>query len=165
MAHNYLEQLVAEWYEYRGYFVRRNVWVGLRAKGGYECEIDVVAFHPEKKHLVQIEPSMDTNSWEKREKRYRAKFDAGKRHIPTIFSGFTLPPKLDQIALLNYASTANHTKLGGGRVQLVPELLTEILSELRQRSVKSQAVPEQFIILRTLQFVAENRKSLQKFFL
>ena len=28
MAHNFLEQLVAEWYEYQGYFVRRNVMVG-----------------------------------------------------------------------------------------------------------------------------------------
>lgn len=31
---NYLESLVAEWLEYRGYFVRRNVKVGKRQKGG-----------------------------------------------------------------------------------------------------------------------------------
>jgi len=43
---NHLEQLVTEWYEYRGYFVRRNVQVGPRLKGEYECELDVVAFHP-----------------------------------------------------------------------------------------------------------------------
>lgn len=61
-ASNYLEQLVGEWYEYRGYFVRRNVLVGKRAKGGYDCELDVVAFHPAKHHLVQIEPSMDADS-------------------------------------------------------------------------------------------------------
>ena len=36
MASNFLEELVAEWYEYKGYFVRRNVRVGPRAKGGYE---------------------------------------------------------------------------------------------------------------------------------
>ena len=46
MAANYLEQLVAEWLEYQGYFVRRNVLVGKRAAGGYECELDVVAFNP-----------------------------------------------------------------------------------------------------------------------
>ena len=44
MAINFLEQLIAEWYEYRGYFVRRNVLVGRRLKGGYECELDIVAF-------------------------------------------------------------------------------------------------------------------------
>ena len=29
---NFLEQMVAEWYEFRGYFVRRNVRVGPRPK-------------------------------------------------------------------------------------------------------------------------------------
>ena len=43
MSSNFLEQLVAEFYEYKGYFVRRNILVGKRAKGGYECELDVVA--------------------------------------------------------------------------------------------------------------------------
>jgi hypothetical protein len=28
MPSNHLEQLVAEWYEYQGYFVRRNIFVG-----------------------------------------------------------------------------------------------------------------------------------------
>jgi hypothetical protein len=46
MASNYLEQLLAEWYEFQGYFIRQNVWVGKRPQGGYECELDIVAFHP-----------------------------------------------------------------------------------------------------------------------
>src|ERR1700683_1491772 len=60
---NFLEQLVAEWYEYRGFFVRRNVNVGKRTAGGHEGELDVVAFHPVEKLLVQIETSMDAESW------------------------------------------------------------------------------------------------------
>jgi hypothetical protein len=75
---NFLEQLAAEWYEFRGYFVRRNVRVGPRPNGGHECELDVVAFHPKKRHLVQIEPSMDADSWAQREQRYAKKFTAGK---------------------------------------------------------------------------------------
>jgi len=82
MANNFLEQLVAEWYEYRGYFVRRNVPVGRRARGGYEAELDVVAFNPGTRHLVHLEPSMDAESWETRERRFRRKFDAGREHIP-----------------------------------------------------------------------------------
>lgn len=27
----YLEQLVREWYEHQGYFVREDIWVGLEA--------------------------------------------------------------------------------------------------------------------------------------
>ena len=76
---NFLEQLVAEWYEFRGYFVRRNINVGPRLKGGFESELDVVAFHPTKRHLVHIEPSMDAHSWDQREKRFTAKFAAGRK--------------------------------------------------------------------------------------
>lgn len=36
MAGNHLETLVAEWYEFCGYFIRRNIQVGKRLKGGYE---------------------------------------------------------------------------------------------------------------------------------
>lgn len=62
MPSNYLEQLAAEWYEYQGYFVRRNIRVGLRKQGGYEGELDVVAFHPGRVALVHIETSMDADS-------------------------------------------------------------------------------------------------------
>ena len=41
---NHLEQLVGEWYEYNGYFVRRNVRVEKRLKGGFEGELDVLLF-------------------------------------------------------------------------------------------------------------------------
>jgi len=88
MNQNHLEQLVAEWYEYQGYFIRRNVNVGRRPNGGYECELDVIAFHPETKKVVQIEPSLDANSWEKRERRYKKKFEAGKKYIPEILNIF-----------------------------------------------------------------------------
>ncbi len=67
MGHNHLEQLVAEWYEFQGYFVRKNINVGKRLRGGYECELDIVAFHPKTKKLVQVETSMDADSWDKRE--------------------------------------------------------------------------------------------------
>ena len=85
MAGNHLESLVAEWYELRGYFVRRNVQVGRRPKGGYECELDVVAFHPQKRSLVQIEPSLDAHTWTVREERYSKKFAAGSKYIPDLF--------------------------------------------------------------------------------
>jgi len=85
---NFLEQFVAEWYEFSGYFVRRNVHVGRRAKGGWECELDVVAFDPKGKRLIHVEPSMDSDKWEKREKRFQKKFDAGQKYIPELFESF-----------------------------------------------------------------------------
>jgi hypothetical protein len=155
MAGNHLESLVAEWYEFRGYFVRRNVKVGKRPNGGYECELDIVAFHPEKKELVQIEPSLDSDKWLRREERYRKKFEAGERHIPALFSGIPIPKHVDQIALFVYGGGENRTHVGGGRVIFIKDFMREIHSGIIHRKVNSAAVPEEFPLLRTLQFAAQ----------
>jgi hypothetical protein len=160
MAANHLEQLIAEWYEFNGYFVRRNVNVGKRPNGGYVCELDVVAFNPCDKKLVHIEPSLDCHSWEKREIRFKKKFAAGKKYIPQLFAGFDVPVDIDQIALLLYASKTNKQTIGGGKLMLVPEFLREIIGSLNGRKIAKNAVPENFPLLRTIQFVAEFRADL-----
>jgi len=160
MANNFLEQLVAEWYEYRGYFVRRNVPVGKRAKGGHEAELDLVALNPETRHLVHLEPSMDAESWETRERRFRKKFDAGREYIPDLFPGFDVPAEIEQIAILVSASKANHPTLGGGQVLLVSDLMREIMEELSDKKISENAVPEHHSLLRTLQLVVEYRKKV-----
>ncbi|HET6423221.1 MAG TPA: hypothetical protein VFG20_06030 [Planctomycetaceae bacterium] len=156
VAHNYLEQLVAEWYEFQGYFVRRNVLVDPRPNGGYECELDVVAFHPETKHVVHVEASHDADSWERRQVRFARKFTAGRKHIPKIFGGLDVNVSVEQIALLAFASTQNYSHLEQGRIVLIPEFLSKIFAKLKGRRLNSSAVPEQFPLIRTLQLVAEN---------
>ena len=160
---NFLEQLVAEWYEFQHYFVRRNVNVGPRPNGGYDSELDVVAFNPKKKHLVHIEPSMDCDSWDQREKRFKAKFAAGRQHIPSLFAGFSGLPKVEQVALLVFASEQGHTTLGGGKVLLIKDFMHKIRFDpvwgLDKRLVRNKAVPEQFVILRSLQFAANYWKT------
>ena len=156
---NHLEQLIAEWYEFQGYFVRRNVFVGKRAKGGYECELDIVAFHPEKRKLIQIEPSLDANSWAIREKRYKKKFQAGKKYIPKLFKGIDIPDKIEQQAVLLFASKANRTKLAGGEIVLVKEVLQEIVDAMTD-PIAHKAVSQQFPLLRTIQFVTEFKDTL-----
>lgn len=162
MAANYLEQLIAEWYEYQGYFLRRNVLVGRRVKGGYECELDIVAFKPQTQHLIQIEPSMDAQSWEIREKRYQKKFEAGRKYIPTLFDGLELPDEIEQIALLVFASSQNRKTLGGGRLMLANELIETIFSDLKSKSLAASAIPEHLSILRSFQFVNEYRNVVMK---
>lgn len=151
---NFLEQLVAEWYEFRHYFVRRNVKVGKRPNGGYNSELDIVAFNPETKHLVHLEPSMDAHTWEKREQRFQAKFAAGKEHIPSLFRGFgTELPGIEHIAVLVFAGKERQT-VGGGKVLLIHDLMAEIRTGLQHRAVSNNAVPEQYVILRSLQFAS-----------
>jgi hypothetical protein len=169
MAHNHLEQLIAEWYEYQGYFVKRNVLVGPLAGGGFECELDVVAFHPgnpDKKinpHLVHLEPSLDADSWAIRERRYKKKFSAGRNHIKKeLFPGLPLPEEIEQIAVLVFASNRNHPPVGGGRVVTVDQLLKEIFVELDEKRLESKAISERWPILRTLQYVSQYRDVVMK---
>ena len=162
MAVNFLEQLIAEWYEYKGYFVRRNVQIAKRAKGGYGSELDVVAFHPITRHLVHLEPSMDTDSWARREERYLKKFTLGRKYIPEIFAGFDLPDEIEQIAVLVFASKQNHQTLGGGKLVLIGEILDEIFTALRDKNLTSSTVPEHLTILRSFQFVSNYRNSIMQ---
>jgi hypothetical protein len=163
MAVNYLEQLLAEWYEFRGYFLRRNVLVGKRKVGGHECELDIVGFDPVNRHLLHVEPSMDAASWEQRERRFRKKFDAGNRYIPDLFKGFNLPKDsdqrvvIDQQAVFVFASARTHQTIGGGRVVHISEVLEKIFGELKSKSLYTSTIPEHLSILRSFQFVAEYR--------
>lgn len=156
---NHLEQLTAEWYEFQGYFVRRNIQVGRREKGGYECELDVVAFCPERNRLVHIEPSMDAHTWTTREQRYAKKFEAGRKYIPGLFNGIKLPEDIEQIALLGYGSKANVQTLAGGKIMTSAEFLAEITEGIAGRSIAKAAIPEQFPLLRTLQFAYQHRRA------
>lgn len=160
MANNYLEQLIAEWYEYRGYYIRRNVKVGKLERGGYRGELDLVGFNPSKNHLIHVEPSVDAESWAKREKRYLRKFEAGRKYIHTLFEGFNLPEEIEQIALFATGSTLNYKTVGGGRVVLMVELFHEILADLKHKSILKESIPESQPLLRTLQIVAHYRKNL-----
>jgi len=160
MPSNHLEDLVAEWYQFRDYFVRRNISVNPRKKGGFETELDIVAFNPDSKHLVQIEPSLDAYDWPKREERYKRKFEAGKKHIPEIFKKLVHNDHpIDQFAILVFCGRKKRKykqdTIGGGRIKHVSALLAEIFKEIKERKLASKAIPEQFPLLRTLQYVAE----------
>jgi hypothetical protein len=152
---NFLEQLVAEWYSYRGYYVRTNVMVGPRQAGGYEGELDVVAFHPETKEIVHIETSMDALSWDKRREKFTKKFEMGRRYIPQLFSFTERRPK--QVVVLGFPRTTRDEQLLGQDVEvyLMPRLITEIAEELSKTKVENGAVPETFPLLRAMQFALD----------
>lgn len=157
---NFLEQLTFEWYEYQGYFVRRNTHVGKRSAGGFECELDVVAFHPTTGHIIHIEPSMDAHSWTERERRYLKKFEAGRKYIPNMIPGYNVGTPIEQVALFGLLKSQTREELAGGKVWTVANLLQSIVSELKTRRIATEAVPEQFPLLRTIQFTCEHAAQL-----
>jgi hypothetical protein len=46
------------------------------------------------------------------------------------------------------------TEIAGGKIVMIADLMEEMRSELKARSVTSAAVPEQYQLLRALQFAA-----------
>lgn len=149
---SHLEKLIYQYYEWKGYIVRRNVKVGRLKHGGWEGELDIVAYRHQDTHLIHIEPSTDAHSWNTREKRFRKKFEAGKKYIyKEVFPW--LPPslKIEQVAIL-ISSGRNRTKLAGGKITAIDQLMKEIKDDIRQKGVMAKgAIPEQYDLLRTIQ--------------
>jgi hypothetical protein len=159
MANNFLEQLVAEWYEYRGYFVRRNVPVGRRSNGGFEAELDVVALNPETRHLVHLEPRWMRRSWE------TGSGASGRSSMPAASTSRALP----RVRRAGRDRADRHTRVreqgepsdaGRRQVLLVSDLMREIMEELSDKKISENAVPEHHSLLRTLQLVVEYRKKV-----
>ncbi len=157
---NHLEQLVSEWLQYKGYFVRTSVPVGARDRGGYEGELNVVAVHLPHKHLLHVECSLDALSKEKRQERFRLKFERGARYIHEAFKGLELPEKVDQIVILQFASGIDR-EFGGARLVTGRELIHEIIAGLQGTSPASKAVSSNLPLLRTLQLAADANAHLE----
>lgn len=156
---NFLEQLTAEYYSHMGYFVKTNIKYGLRKKGGYEGEMDVVAFHPESLSLLHIETSMDADSWDKRKSKFQKKFSTANTYYYELFkfevkniekmviAGFN-PPRKD------FWSVAP--------IKSIPDFVEEITDYLSQFHPLNQAIPENYPLLRAIQFAIHYDKRFRK---
>jgi len=149
---NFLEQLASEWFEYTGYFVRTNVRARKRAAGGWDAELDVLAYQPSSRTLLHIETSGDAESWKERKHRFLTKkFVFSKAEYEEI-----LGSPIDSIhrkAIVGWSQSPT-TDLNWGEdieVIAVPTFLSQIVSELRNRDFVREAVPESYPILRTIQ--------------
>ena len=153
---NHLEQLITEWLEFKGYFVRRNIKVGKLSHGGFEGELDIVAYHPVENHLLHVEPSIDAHTWTKREERFRKKFDAGNRYIiADILPWLPHNKTFEQWAVL-WGSDRNHATVGGGMVVPIWKLYQMIAIDISANGpAGGNAISETFPLLRTMQHTLE----------
>jgi hypothetical protein len=153
---SHLEDIIAEFYDWQGYLIKRNVKVGRRARGGWAMELDVIAYHPHTEHLIHLEPSLDAHSWAKREQRFRKKFAAGAKYIfSEVYTWLDPKTPIDQVAVL-ISHPTNRDRLAGGRVRSVDEFFSEVRSEIAKLGLVSKnAVPEIYPLLRTIQ-LAQN---------
>jgi hypothetical protein len=68
-----------------------------------------------------------------------------------------VPAEPEQIALFVFGGRGrdNRTSLAGGRIVFIKEFMREVLETVRTRRVESAAIPEEYPLLRTLQFAAQ----------
>lgn len=151
---NHLEELIYQYYEWQNYIVRRNIKVGRLAHGGYEGELDIVAYNPKTKHLIHIEPSIDGDSWKVRESRFRKKYEVGKKYIKTeVFPWLDEDQNVDfeQVAIL-VTARKNGELLAGSKIKSIDQLMQEIKKKIIEKGIMaSNAIPEQYNLLRTIQ--------------
>lgn len=149
---SHLESLIAEYLEWQGFLIRRNIKVGRRARGGWEMELDVVGFHPQSSTLVHYEPSIDALSWEEREARYKKKFQLAQKYMFTELFAW-LPPSthIEQIAIF-YNHPRGRDTIAGAKIMSIDELMAEIRSKIIACGpMIRNAISAQYPLLRTIQ--------------
>ena len=149
MAH--LEVLVAEYLDWQGFLVKRNVKVGRLSHGGWEGELDVVGYKPDEQKIVHYELSLDASPWSVREARYEKKMKAGRTHIQkTLFPWLPSTVKIEQIAA--FPTIGNRTSLAGAELMTVDAIVQEIVSAVsKQGRAASNAISEYYPLLRAIQ--------------
>lgn len=149
---NFLESLAAEWYAIQGYFVRTNIKANPRKKGGYDNEIDVLAFLPATGKLVHLEASWDALSWEKREQRYLSKkFVFSPEQYADIIG--TVPDNIQKRAIIG-TSKSQPKEIWGEDIEVttVPNFVAQIAKEMKKRHPMRDVIPETYTCLRSFQF-------------
>lgn len=151
---NHLETLIAQFYDWKGWVVRKNVKVGRRERGGYAGELDVVVYDPTTGKVIHYEPSTDATTWEKRAAKYARKFKMGRDYIakdamPWLKPGF----ELEQIAVF-FQVPEHRREFQGAKAISIDELVRMIRDEIQKRGrVGKNAIPEQYDLLRTIQLL------------
>jgi len=140
---NFLEQLVAEWYQYLGYLVRSNIVFGWGRTGGYEGEIDVVALHRQSAEFLHIETSGAACSWREHRGTFARKFQNAAQHYDELFP-FETPP-VQKVAIFEFSDRPRATpNFGDIEVVSVKNFIWNICQRLRGQSPKNHIYTSKF---------------------
>lgn len=162
---NFLEELAAEWYSYKGYLIHTNIIFGPGKKsnnakgGGFVGEIDVAAYEPNTGELIHIETSTDTDSWQKREAHMKKKFKNATRFYHEIFAFHD--KEIRKIAILSFADKPREQHdFGDIEIITIEKFIKTIIQELKSIDFMHHAIPENYPLMRAMQFaIYYNQKS------
>jgi len=149
---NYMEQLVGEWLDFRGYFVRYNVRVGRQRHGGFRGEMDVAAYHPQTQHCLHVECQCDAGSWTAREQILAKKFAVGRQYFAAEVFPWLDSSEIEQWAVV-WAAGRNRKRFGQARIVPAKLLYYNIAQDMQRVGLNhNRVVPEKYALLRTIQF-------------
>lgn len=147
---NFLEELVAEWYDYRGFFVKTNIHTKKLSTGGYEGEIDVIAYDSNKKELFHIETSSDAKSWNDRKEIFQKKFNLKSEDYKKLLD--LEINSIQKIVLVSYNQPNTDIDFEDGiQLKTIPTLMLEIINDLKSLDPMKKIVNEKYPILRAIQ--------------
>lgn len=161
---SWLEQLVREYYEVQGYWVRTNVRFGPRERGGYAGEADVLAFQREGSVLVHIEASMGAESWKNTKKKLKNKFDKAPPYYEEMFPHFPIE-RIERIAVVGRTLAAPKIEVPGVELITLGQFVQLVVSAVTEKFkvAGTKCPPEQFPLLRTLFFAKKwERRTAKK---
>jgi hypothetical protein len=150
MKVNTIEQVIAEWYDLKGYFIRRNIIRPSPHRG--QSDLDLVAFHPNTKHMIHIEGSTEVprGGWTAVKTKMEKKFALDRTYLETLYPN--LP--VEQL-FVYYKQVPDEQLYGGIKVLAFPDLLIEIRTYLETHRLEEKKIPEGFPLLRVLHHAAQ----------
>lgn len=156
---NFLEQIAAEWYDTKGYFVRTNTKANRRPNGGWDNELDVLAYSPGQKHLVHVESSWDADTWAEREQRFTTRKFVFSHEQYEAFVGAVIV-SVQRRAIVGTSQRPPTTSWADGiEVCTVPQFIQEVAAGLRGRHPLRDVIPETSPCLRAMQFLLAYERS------
>ena len=147
---NFLEQLAAEWYEFNGFFVRTNVRLGKREKGGFTGEIDVVAYNPKDRTMIHVETSTAAGKKSEIATRLLRQFKVASEQYDSLFD--FKPKDIKKIAIVGTARTITMDIGEDIEVYSIPQFIRMVSESMKKHPLQGEAIPEGFPLLRSMQF-------------
>ncbi len=162
MYQNFLEELIYEYLDFKGCFVKRNIKLRKRKKGGFDREIDILALDTRNCIVYHIETSFATNkSWDQTIEDFkRKKFDIKKKEYAQLVGLKTNKIQIIKVAiLLNVPKQKEERNRFKKETKSILYSVEEIIKEIKEyitscfENPLKEAIPEKYPLLRTIQFI------------
>lgn len=150
---NFLEQLAYEYYQILGYFVIKNRKIAIRAAGGWDGELDVVAIDVMRKKVVHVECGAGRKSRAETKSRLEKKFALAKQHIHQLVPWDERQFELEQVALVDSRKRRSAFRVDGAKTMTSKGFVEDCIDVVRAYIERGTVVPETYPILRTIYFV------------